>query len=79
MNQDIIHELKSYDRMKLTVEEAELREKAAREIYALLHEVQTSHDILRVARNYIVNDSLYFQPPENLVQRMNDLLGDEAP
>jgi hypothetical protein len=76
---DIIQQLKSYDRMKLTVEEAEIRERAAREIYMLLHEVETHRAALKEARDYIVNDSLYFEPPVNLVPRMNDILGNEAP
>jgi hypothetical protein len=72
---DIVQQLRSYDRMKLTVEERELRERAAREIYMLLHELETHRATLKEARDYIVEDSLYFEPPTNLVPRMNELLG----
>lgn len=75
---EIIVQLKSYDRMMLSVEDAELRERAAMEIYMLLHEVQTLHAVLKDARDFIVNDSLYFEPPVNLVPRMESALGEDT-
>lgn len=34
--------------------------------------------LLQEVRDYIVEDSLYFQPPENLIPRMDELLAQGA-